>query len=129
MKNTVIALAIAALLSACAAAPQPAPVAATARANVSGVATLAVWGTWEMELAPAYTRQIVLLNRATRALEAGQIDVGTAVQIRDHATRARQLLDASRRGNATQPTALQRASLADALHQLYLAEQFLEQSQ
>ena len=125
MRKILLAAVLAVSLAACA-TPQPAPLAAYARGHVTGVATLAIWGTWEMELAPAYTRQIVLLNRATRALEAGQIDVATAIEIRTAADRARQLLDASRRGHATQPTALQRASLADAQHQLYLAEQLLE---
>lgn len=115
-------------LSACTTAPEK-PLAATGSTASTGVATLALWGTWEMELAPAYTRQIVLLKRAGRALRDGQIAVSSAIAIRDHAVAARRLLDDSRRGNATQPTALQRASLADALHRIALAEQILERPQ
>jgi hypothetical protein len=128
MKKSLIALAVAALLSACSTAPAV-PLQATASSSVTGFATLALWGTWESELAPAYTRLAVLRHRAARALQDGRIAVATAIEIQASADQARAKLDASRRGHATEPTADQRMLLVEARHLIYRAEQRLENNQ
>lgn len=53
IKKSVLLLAFCAALTACATSPQSPPIAASARGSVVGFATLATFGTWEMELAPA----------------------------------------------------------------------------
>lgn len=113
-------------LSACATQPQ-ATVRASAQGSVSGFATAALWGTWEVELAPAYTRLAALRHRAARALEAGRITVGTAEAIQASADLARSFLDASRRGHSTEPTPQQRTQLGAALGAIEHAEHLLEQ--
>lgn len=125
MKKTIFALAIAALLAGCAVTPSS-PVAARGGSQIAGFATLSLWGSWEAELAPAYTRLAALQHRAARQLDAGAIGQATATEIRDKAAEARELLDASRRGNAAEPTAEQRVMLVQAQHLLYQAEQLLE---
>lgn len=122
-------LAIALALSACAApvVTTPSPIKATAHGNVTGVATASLWGTWEAELAAPYTRLTVLVRRATRQLEKGQIDVVTALAIQHATDEAQRLLDASRRGPATNPTATQRLQLVEAIRWLDQAESKLEQ--
>lgn len=113
-------------LSACSTAPNV-PLQAAGQSRIAGFATLAVWGAWESDLAPAYTRLAVLRHRAARALEARMITVDTAVAIQKTADQARSLLDASRRGDAKEPTLLQRAQLAEAQRLLGTAETLLEQ--
>jgi len=115
LRTLLIVLALA--LSACTSAP-PAPVAAPLKASgpasVSGIATLALWGDWESDLAPAYTQLAVLRLRAAHRLDAGKIAVTTAIAVQASADQARALLDKSRRGDAKSPTPLQRAQLAEA---------------
>lgn len=125
MRKTLIAMIAAAALSACA-APAVTPVTASGGSSISGFATLANFGTWEMDLAPAYTRLAVVRHRAARELDAGRIGVATAIDIQASADKARALLDASRRGNLKTPTAQQRDTLDQALHQISAVEQLLE---
>lgn len=125
MRKILIALALAASLAACA-TPQPSPLSATARGNVTGFATLAVFGTWEMELAPAYTRLAALLHNTARQLDAQRIHKATAIEIQGLADQARSHLDGSRRGSQTAPTLLQRAALAEAIRLMDRAESLLE---
>lgn len=132
MRRSLIALAAAVALAGCAAslpATQTTPVQARSTASVSGFATLALWGTWESELAPAYTRLAALRHRAANALQAGRIDVATAIDVQALADQARAKLDASRRGSATAPSADQRVLLVEARHLIYRAEQRLENPQ
>jgi len=112
-------------LSACTSAP-PAPLKAAGQGSVAGFATLALWGEWESELAPAYTQLAVVRHRAAKALDAGKISVDTAIAIQQAADQARQLLDESRRGDAKEPTLLQRAQLAEAKRLIVTAETLLE---
>lgn len=125
MVNILLVAVLAFSLSACATSP-PTPLTATASSQTAGFATLALWGTWESELAPAYTRLAALRHRAARALQDGRIPVATAVEIQAAADEARSKLDASRRGHAAAPTAEQRALLAEARYALYQAERLLE---
>jgi hypothetical protein len=123
LKAFIFALALA--LAGCASAPA-AQVTASGGAGVTGFATLSLWGTWEMDLAPAYTRLAALRHRAARALIAEKIDVATAIEIQKTADKARALLDESRRGDLKTPTDQQRAGLAEALRLIASAEQLLE---
>lgn len=108
-------------LSACSAAPAI-PIQASGQNAVTGFATAALWGTWEADLAPAYTRLAALRHRAARQLTDGRIDVATAIAIQQTADQARTLLDQSRRGNATTPSPEQRAQLAEAQRLIAVAE-------
>lgn len=129
IRTLLIALALA--LSACSTTPAttPAPVSATGKSGLVGFATISLWGTWESELAPAYTRLAVLRHNAARALDANRIPRSVAVQIQALADSARARIDTSRRGNAEQPTAAQRADLAEAKRLIESAEQLLESKQ
>lgn len=123
IRALIIALALA--LTACTTTPT-APLSANAQSGLSGFATLAVWGEWESDLAPSYTRLAALRHRAARQLTDGRINADTAVTIQKTADRARALLDQSRRGNKTAPTDHQRAQLAEAKRLIATAETLLE---
>lgn len=112
-------------LSACTTAPASS-VKAAGKGNISGVATLAMWGEWESDLAPAYTRLAVLRRAAARQLTAGQIDTAAAIRIQKTADQARALLDQSRRGDAKNPSLEQRAQLAEAQRLIASAEGVLK---
>lgn len=126
MRKSKLLLVVGAMALASAAFATPAPVTATATASVVGFATAAPWGTWQAELAPAYTRLAALRHRAARALEARSISVSVAIEIQAKADIARARLDASRRGELVDPTPIQRQALADAIRQIEQAEQLLE---
>lgn len=126
MRKSKLLLVVGALALASAAFATPAPVTATATASVVGFATAAPWGTWQAELAPAYTRLAALRHRAARALEARRIPVAVAIEIQAKADVARARLDASRRGEVVDPTPIQRQALAEAIRQIEQAEQLLE---
>ncbi|MBI2278195.1 MAG: hypothetical protein HYU74_12645 [Dechloromonas sp.] len=125
LKQTLFALAIAVVLSACT-TPHPTPIAASSHGSVTGVATAALWGTYEMEVAPVHTRLVVLYKRTARQAEAGRIPDATAVEIMRLADLARSHIDAARRGSQTEPTLVQRASLAEAIRLLDHAATLLE---
>lgn len=116
---------IALALSACASQPN-APVRASSQGGVTGFATAALWGSWEADLAPAYTRLAALRYRGSSALDAGRISVETALAIQKIADQARRLLDDSRRSSVSAPTLLQRAQLAEAQRLLTEAEALME---
>lgn len=82
--------------------------------RVTGFATLAEFGTWEMSLAPAYTRLAGLRYNAARRLDDGRISVDIARQVLTLSDDVRSLLDQSRRGNRVNPTPMQRQRLHDA---------------
>lgn len=123
MRALIIAAALA--LAACSTAPAV-PMQAAGQGSISGFATLAIWGEWESDLAPAYTRLAVVLHRSARALDARRIDVETAAAIQKTTDQARRLLDASRRGSAKEPSLLQRAQLDEAQRLIGTAETMLE---
>lgn len=88
--------------------------------------TVASFGTFEMELAPAYTRLAVLRHNAARALREKRIDVYAAEAIQASADAARQRLDSAH--NATldgKPNPAARQSLADAVEWIKAAEETL----
>lgn len=122
--RALLILIAAALLAACALAPVQ-PIQAAAQGKVAGFGTLADFGSWEFELAPAYTRLAVLRHRAARQLDERRIALDVAVTVQDLADRARALLDLSRRGNAKQPTLEQRAQLSAAVLLIADAEALL----
>ena len=113
-------------LSACASQPQTVGASATGRGGVVGFATLAEFGSWEYQLAPAYTRLAVLRHQAANALTAKRISVDVAVAVQATADEARSLLDASRRGNAKTPTDEQHLMYAEALAKIGVIETLLE---
>lgn len=84
---------------------------ATAKTGSMGTATVAQFGTWEMSLAPQYTRMSVIDKQATRLLRAEKISVETAQAIHDRSVTAHKLLDQSWRGDKLSPTAIQRLQL------------------
>lgn len=118
-------IALAFAMAACTAVPQT-PIKAAGQGNITGIATLALWGGWESELAPAYTRLAAVRHRAARLLNADKIDVDTAIAVQQTADQARVLLDQSRRGQAKTPTDQQRAQLANAQRLIAIAESLLE---
>lgn len=123
--RALIVLMIAFALSACA-TPQSVPITAKSSGSVAGFATLARFGTYEMELAPAYTRLAALRHRAARDLDAGRITVDTAIAVQSLADQSRSKLDAARRGDMIAPTPEQRLLLADALVLMDQIERLLE---
>lgn len=118
-------IALAFAMAACTTSPV-APIQATGQGNITGIATLALWGEWESELAPAYTRLAVVRHRAARLLNNGKITVDTAIAVQKTADQARALLDQSRRGDAKHPTEQQRGQLAEAHRLIDTAEALLE---
>jgi hypothetical protein len=128
MRAILFACALLLGLTACSTAPTPAPLAASARGSISGFATLATFGTWEMQLAPAYTRLASIRHRAAAKLDARQITAATALAVQAQADQARAALDRSRRTDAGEPTPDQRAALAEALRFIDETQSLLEQS-
>lgn len=118
-------IALACILAACSTAPA-APIQATGQGRIVGFATLAIWGDWESDLAPAYTQLAAARHRAARMLTDGRISVDTAVAVQKTADQARALLDASRRGDAKTPTQQQRDQLAEAKRLIAATEQLME---
>lgn len=126
MRSIFLALIAAISLAACAAQPATGLTGA-APGRVQMVGTLASFGTFEMELAPAYTRLAVLRSRAANRLTAGRIDVATARQVQALADDARARLDAAHSATlAGQVPASARANLAEAQRLIEAGESFLE---
>lgn len=119
---------IAALALVACATPPATPMAGTASGSISGFATIARWGTYEMELAPAYTRLAALRHGAAQALSRGRITVATAIEVQEVADVARASLDAARRGNLDAPTDAQRAQLTSALQLIERGENLVKES-
>lgn len=71
------------------------PITGTASGGITAFATLASFGSFEMELAPAYTRLAVLRHNAARQLTQRRITVGAAEDIQAMADAARSSLDAA----------------------------------
>lgn len=126
MRRLLLALALLLGLTACSTPAVVSPLATSPRADVTGFATLATWGTWEMQLAPAYTRLAGLRHRASAQLDARRIPVATAIAVQATADQARAALDRSRRNDAAEPTPEQRAALADAQALIAKIETLLE---
>ena len=115
-------LCVAALaLSAC--ASTPAQIASTAQTGLYAAATLARAGTIDEQLAPAYTTNAMVRQRAARALDAGRIDVPTARAVLTQTDAARTALDTAR---ATASPAVGAAYIAQARRHITAAERLLE---
>ena len=119
-------IALLALVMVACSTPQPIPITAKASGSVAGFATLARFGTYEMELAPAYTRLASLRHRAARDLEASRITVDIAIAVQALADQARRHLDDARRGDLVTPTPEQRRQLQDAVLLMDKIETLLE---
>lgn len=112
-------------LSACA-GMTPAQIAGSTQAGLYAAATIARVGTVDEQLAPAYTRNALVRQRAARALETGRIDVGTARTVLGYTDAARRALDAAR----VAATPVQVAGhLATAQRATSAAESLLETAQ
>ena len=108
-------------LSAC--ASTPAQIATTAQTGLYAAATLARAGTIDEQLAPAYTQNAMVRQRAARALDAGRIDVTTARAVLTQTDAARTALDTAR---ATASPAVGAAYIAQARRHITAAERLLE---
>lgn len=108
-------------LSAC--ASTPAQIASTAQTGLYAAATLARAGTIDEQLAPAYTTNAMVRQRAARALDAGRIDVPTARAVLTQTDAARTALDTAR---ATASPAVGAAYIAQARRHITAAERLLE---
>lgn len=129
-----VAAVLAITLAACAIPPapssassaiQPAPI----QARTTAIGTLATWGTWETEWAPAATRAEVIARRTVADYRARRIDWQTVASVEGLLTRAREALVSARRGNAKDPTDEQRRQLAAARRLTDLAANLLESPQ
>lgn len=127
MRTLLIGL-LAVFMTACATPPAQTSVAAVAKSSITGFATLADFGTWEMQLAPAYTRLAVLVHRAARAKEAGRLSIDAEFAIRSKAIDAKHLLNGSRRGERINPGDDQRLFLKTATGLMNEIDAILEQS-
>ena len=108
-------------LSAC--ASTPAQIASTAQTGLYAAATLARAGTIDEQLAPAYTTNAMVRQRAARALDAGRIDMPTARAVLTQTDAARTALDTAR---ATASPAVGAAYIAQARRHITAAERLLE---
>lgn len=117
---------LASAVSGCATATPVTTIHATAVSKSQGAATIAMWGSWEWELAPAYTRLAMLRRSAAAQLSDGRISLAAAKGIQAAADRARWQLDSSRRGNAAEPAPSQRTAYAEALRTIEVGESLLE---
>lgn len=104
----------------------PQQMAGTASSGLYAAATLARAGTIDEQLAPAYTTNAMVRQRAARALGAGRIDVATARAVLTQTDAARAALDAAR--SSTAP-ALATAHLTVARHHIAAAEKLMETPQ
>lgn len=123
--RTLIIMALCALIVGCGSLPSDIQGRAAGGPVMFG--TVAAFGTFEMQLAPAYTRLAVLRHNAARALAEKRIPVQTAEFIQAVADRARSLLDeahAQTLGGKEQPAAV--AALDQALQWIKLGEDALK---
>lgn len=91
------------LLFGCA-TTQPAPAtplaAVPAGTSIVGFGTLASWGSFEMAMAPAYTRNALVRHRATRALQNHAITSAQAERLLGLTDKVRAWLDKAREATA-----------------------------
>lgn len=115
------------LLAACASAPSP--VTGVASGGTVAAATLAPWGSFEMELAPGYTANTMLRLQAASALRAGRIPLDTARGVLAATDAARTALDGARALHAVGQPDAARTQLAAAHRHLADARNILEPAQ
>ena len=128
MRNLMIA-ALALLAAACTSMPpqpqKPQPIAAHSASGLVGFATLASFGTFEMESAPTYTRLAVLRHNAARALDKGRIPVAVAVAIQAGADEVRTKLTLATLLDAQKDSAGAKAKLDEAIRDIEQLERKL----
>lgn len=95
MRFLILALAVLAL-SACSSTGTLQGAAKPDRSGVFVVGTLAPWGSFEHEAAPAYTSLAVARRLAARRLDRQEITADQAIAVQAAADRARAALDAAR---------------------------------
>ena len=111
--RTLIIICMALALGACAGGANL--VAKKQTPNTVAFATLASFGSFEMQTAPLYTRLALLRHNATRQLTKANISVGTAKEIQAGADLARVELKQAAEYDAVKKTNNAQASLAVAL--------------
>lgn len=94
-------------------------------ASLVGIATLASYGTFEMELAPLYTRLAVLRYKAARQLRYGEINRNLAIEIQSRADRLRDGLDKAKQLDLDNKTESARHELTIINSALSRAERLL----
>jgi hypothetical protein len=111
MRILIFALLALAVTACSSAPPQTAALSAGASSGIVAFGTLASFGTFEMDLAPAYTRLAVARHNAARALDKGRITVTVAEDIQADADNIRRALDNARALDAARRTTEARAAL------------------
>ena len=92
MKTLIIFITALFFLAGCATPASP-QVSGKGTSGTVVFGTLAAFGTFEMALAPAYTRLAVVRHNAAQALDRREISLSTAKTLQETADRARSLLD------------------------------------
>ncbi|MCC7082184.1 MAG: hypothetical protein IT530_16045 [Burkholderiales bacterium] len=128
MRKIITAFCAVCLLAGCAASPIQGE-ARPGRQGMFAVATLAPWGTFEHELAAAYTRLAVLRRTAARQLDAQRLPLQQAIDVQTRADIARTLLDEARVFDARGAPDDARRKLAEALRAVDYAAAALEMKQ
>jgi hypothetical protein len=96
MRFILMAAIAALMLTGCATSSLQGEARPTRSGGMFAVATLAPWGSFEHEAAPAYTRLAVARRLTANRLDAGRITVSQARRVQDAADAARAALDAAR---------------------------------
>ena len=117
---TIVLLAV--LMAACTSPPPQLLEPSAAVSGISAFGTLASFGTFEMELAPAYTRLAVLRHNAALALNRGGITVDLAKEIQAGSDLARGKLDQSRAYDASKLPVPADALLREAVTDIQILE-------
>lgn len=127
MTRLFIAFTLAMLMIGCASTQEHAARLQAQESSTAMVAfgTLATFGTFEMELAPAYTRLAVLRHNAAAALRKGKISVEVAKKIQRGANLARVSLDQAKLADANMQPNVAHIALAEGLTQIETTEGLL----
>lgn len=96
-------------------------------AGTFAVATIAPFGSFEFEAAPAYTRLAVARRLAARRLSDGRMTVEHAIAVQAAADDARRALDAAAAAASSGDRAGARDQLGDAMGKVRRAEKLVEQ--
>jgi len=96
--------------------------------GVFAVATVAPWGTFEHEAAPAYTRLAVALRVTSNRLTTGRITASQARTVLSTAEATKAVLDAARARADRGDREGARVDLADALVQVDAVEQLVREA-
>lgn len=110
--RTLIIMALCALIAGCGSVSSN--IKGEARGGPVIFGTVAPFGTFEMQLAPTYTRLAVLRHNSARALREDRITVEQALSIQADADRARAALDKAR---STTASGKYNPAAVSALHQ------------